>query len=155
MPDSRSRRRTPHEREAVRAHAAGLYLRGKTQTEIAQTLGVTQQQISYDLKIVRKRWEESAVREFAQRKSEELAKVDQLERTNWSGWEASWELNKPNPAFLRGVQWCIERRCALLGLDAAHWVRRELSAEAHRIAEEYGLDPKELLEEAEKIMRGE
>jgi len=30
-----------------------------------------------------------------------------------------------NPAFLAGVQWCIDRRCKILGLDAAQRVKHQ------------------------------
>jgi len=73
-------------------------------------------------------------------KARELAKVDRLEREYWTAWgrsckdaetlrqEGSGEkpsrvvkIKRPrngDPAFLRGVQWCIERRCKIIGVDA-------------------------------------
>lgn len=97
-----------------------------------------------DLRKIRGMWLESAVRDFDTMRSQELAKVDKLEATYWEAWdrslsefekksvkrktletggqEVSEEVAKEkrdgNPAFLAGVERCIERRCKILGLDA-------------------------------------
>ena len=117
------------------------------QEQIAQSFGVTQGQISQDLKAIRAAWLASAVRDFDALKAQELAKIDAVEREYWLAWERSKkdkeisvqeggevdpQTRKPrikkvvmrkegqagNPAFLAGVLTCIERRCAILGLDA-------------------------------------
>jgi predicted transcriptional regulator len=72
-----------------RKEAASLYCRGKPQWEIARHLGVTQAQISYDLRAVRKAWLESSVRDFDELKAQELAKLDHLEATAWENFERS------------------------------------------------------------------
>lgn len=136
--------RTPAQIDHDRAELARLYLRGWPQREIAKRLGVVQQQVSYDLGVVRRRWQESAVRDFNADKERELAKVDELERTYWEAWERSIGTHEKsrtgrrgadgedaqswaqiereelvgNPAFLAGVMSCIKRRCEILGLDA-------------------------------------
>lgn len=70
----------------------------------------------------------------------ELARINKLERTYWDAWEKSLLEAKRtktstksggdstaevqrierlgDPRYLDGVQWCIERRCKLLGVDA-------------------------------------
>ncbi len=45
-----------------------------------------------------------------------------------------------NPAFLSGVQWCIDRRVKLLGLDKPE--RIDIRVHIRRIADELGVDPK-------------
>lgn len=126
-----------------RAEIARRYLRGEIQSAIGQALGMTQQMVSYDLKAIEREWQAAAVHDLSEAKARELAKIDHLEVTYWEAWESSREdkeiatqkqtgsgdaakrdvtLRKEgqagSPAFLTGVQWCIERRCKLLGLDA-------------------------------------
>ena len=138
-----------HDTEVLsrRAEVARRYLQGEMQEQIAQSFGVTQGQISQDLKAIRAAWLASAVRDFDALKAQELAKIDAVEREYWLAWERSKkdkeisvqeggevdpQTRKPrikkvvmrkegqagNPAFLAGVLTCIERRCAILGIDA-------------------------------------
>src|SRR5215831_10820916 len=81
--------RTPFERERDLRETAALYLRGLSQVEIAQRLNLSRQQIGYDLKILQRRWQESALADFHAKKAAELAKMDELERTYWEAWERS------------------------------------------------------------------
>lgn len=135
-------KRTNAVRDKARAFVAEKYLMQWTQQEIADHLGVTQQQVSYDLKAIQKAWRESALVDMNEAKQRELERVDRLEREYWQAWEASQEdaetitkkakgdgqedkevtLQKKgqagDPRFLAGIQWCIERRCKLLGVDA-------------------------------------
>lgn len=131
-----------------RREIAAQYLRGKTQAEIARYIStdpergytLTVQQISYDLRKIQAEWQASALRDFDEKRAEELAKVDELERTYWQAWLDSCTESETitqegtgdgvqrirktrtqqngDPRFLNGVQWCIERRCKLLGFDA-------------------------------------
>lgn len=132
---------------ARREDVARRYLQGQTQSEIADVFGVSQAQISKDLAAIRAAWLASAMRDFDAAKAQELAKIDTVEREYWLAWERSKkdkeisvqeggevdpQTRKPrikkvvmrkegqagNPAFLAGVLTCIERRCAILGLDA-------------------------------------
>ena len=133
---------------------AAAYLRGVFQADIAAQLNaregiaytITRQTIGNDLKVIRKAWLASAVRDFDERQSQELAKVDELEATYWAAYDRSCEdvvtkktygkvtkdgdftRTRPadiitkgqvgDPRFLQGVQWCIKRRCEIMGLDA-------------------------------------
>lgn len=65
------------------------YLKGDYQADIARDLGVTQQQISKDLKAIRAAWLVSAVRDFDALKAQELARIDGVEREAWQAWERS------------------------------------------------------------------
>lgn len=147
-------KRTKVQRERDLADIAQMYLQGKTQVEIAEKLEISQQQVSYDLKILQDRWRKAALRDLDTAKAEQLAKIDELEREYWRAWEESKEtyessvtekvtagetsrlkayLRKEDrvgdPRYLAGVQWCIERRCKLLGLDAPEQVRSKLQIE--------------------------
>jgi len=120
-----------------------MYLQGRYQWEIGETLGVTQATVSLDLKAIREQWKASAVRDFDEAKERELARIDALEREYWAAWQTSKEQKEStsteksstegvdrlkaavkkedrdgNPAFLVGVQWCITKRCDILGFDA-------------------------------------
>ena len=135
-------------READLEKVAAAYLSGRLQSDIAKVIGVTQPTISNDLKRLQKRWQESALIKFDEARGKELAKIDHLERQYWRGWRASRhdeeikmaerttgdvELQKTatrrrprvgDPAFLRGIEWCIDQRCKILGL-----VKKEAPAE--------------------------
>ncbi len=138
-------KRTALEIERDRAEISSLYIRGWFQTAIATKLGLSQSQISYDLKAIQERWHADTARDLDADKAKELSKLDALEREYWQAWERS-QLNKGiaettktaasgsasaqereltrsegqvgNPAFLEGVLKCIDRRCKLLGLDS-------------------------------------
>ena len=105
--------RNPLQREKDRALTLKLALSGVDQAEIASKLGVTHQQISYDLKLIKKRWQNETMLDLTIAKAKEIAKINNLERTYWESWD---EL--PDPALLAGILKCIDRRCKLLGLDA-------------------------------------
>jgi len=124
--------RSKIERERDLLRIAELYLQGKIQSEIAEVIGVSQPTISKDLKEVQDRWLEKSIQAIDARKAEELAKIDQLERTYWEAWTKSCDyqtvkkknkdgqmvtvlvpLDQRNPMgdtkYLAGVQWCIDR----------------------------------------------
>src|SRR5260370_34244552 len=140
--------RNPLEREDDLRETAALYWGGLTQMEIAKRLNVSRQQIGYDLKLLQQRWRESALADFDAKKAAELAKMDELERTYWEGWERSCQFREVttqektqggegqagdgrlkagvrkeqrdgNPGFLREIERCIEMRCKIIGAFAA------------------------------------
>lgn len=140
----RGPKRTRAQRIIDQSKIADLYLAGKEQLEIANVLGVSQQQISHDLKKVKRIWEQSIADRIEAHRAEDLAKIRQLERKYREVYERSLEefkartiSGKPdgeklkatsqtihtenrcgNIRALDGILKCIERRCKLLGLDA-------------------------------------
>ena len=68
---------------------ADLYLKGWYQSDIAAKVGVTQQQISNDLKVIYRLWKQSAIQDFNTLKERELIKIDNMERTYWEAWQKS------------------------------------------------------------------
>jgi DNA-binding transcriptional ArsR family regulator len=166
-------RRSRIEGAALREVIRQRYTQGETQWKIGMDLGITQQAVSVHLEAIHAAWLASAIQDFDARKAQELAKTDLVELTFWQGWERSCQdkevrITKPkrgtspkdvsvrlepqagNPVFLDGVLRCIERRCKLLGLDAAtrykvNW--DELSdRQLARLTE--GDDPNRVLAEA-------
>jgi len=143
-------KRSNFERERDLAIVADMYLRAKTQMEIAEHLNTThypdrplsRQQIGYDIRILIGRWQKGAERKIDERKAEELARIDRLEREYWDAWERSKldaessvtekiegrdvrlkaqmrkEGQTGDPRYLAGVQWCIQARREILGIDA-------------------------------------
>lgn len=143
-----------------RKEVATLYLRGVTQWEIAEQMDVNQATISRDLKALQEEWLQSALVDINEAKAKELAKIDALEIEYYQAWERSQEdaetiinekigtqkgesLDKRgkevrklvgqsgDPRFLQGVQWCINKRCEILGLDSPK--KTELSSDGEPI----------------------
>lgn len=102
-------KRNGTERERDLDKIAALAIRNVPHARIAEQIGVTRQQIDYDLKTIRERWRKSAERTAG----DELAKLDAIEAEHWTGWEASQD-----PAHLVGARACVKERIALLGLAA-------------------------------------
>jgi len=126
-----------------RRRIADLYLRGELQVAIAEEVGISQTTVSRDLKALQAEWLKSSLIDYNEVKAQELARIDTLEREYWQAWQRSCEdaetIRKKkaeiagvkrkeivttakgqvgDPRFLTGVQWCIERRCKVLGIDA-------------------------------------
>lgn len=133
--------RSKSQKERDRRRIAESYLKGKYQVDIAAELGLDQSTISLELKKIQKDWHKESLFDFNTAKQKELAKIDLLELTYWDAWEKSKldkktvsskrrgqepdveqtaraESNSGDPRFLQGIQWCITKRCEILGFDA-------------------------------------
>jgi len=139
-----------------RERVAKLYLTGLAQFRIAEIVGVTQAQVSYDLKKLAEKWQESALIDINEVKKIELARINNLEREYWESWNKSKQDHKQtvrkakgnnktttykeqtikevyaigNHRFLQGVQWCIEKRCQIFGLDAPKQFENRIATES-------------------------
>jgi DNA-binding transcriptional regulator LsrR (DeoR family) len=83
-------RRNRYEIARDRALVAKLYLvDGLSQSEIGERLGVTQQQVSYDLEQVHRAWRQAAIADVDVERGKQLTKLDALERELWEAWQAS------------------------------------------------------------------
>jgi hypothetical protein len=80
---------TEFERANQLAQIAMMYVRGDSQWSIAKHFGLSQQQISVDLKSLEQEWRQSALRDFDDLRGVQLAKIDELEREYWTAWEKS------------------------------------------------------------------
>lgn len=120
-----------------RALVARLHKLGWTQEEMAQKFGVTQAQVSIDMSAVREMWAKSAVADLAEHKRDALEKIENIEAAAWANYEAG-KIERALDTLLK----CIERRCAILGIDAPKKVNvgnddivSEIDRELARLAE--------------------
>ena len=129
--------------ERDRRNIANYYLQGWLQSDIADKLNLSQPTISRDISVLQEQWRESSLVDIDEKKAEELAKIDTLEREYWQAWKRSCEDAETvtqkaidadgikrreaqnvtkgqagDPRFLAGVQWCINKRCEIIGIDA-------------------------------------
>lgn len=112
------KKRLPITRKRDLATVARLYCQGRTQAEIGKELGITQQQVCYDLKDIQKQWLESSLVDIDTAKARELAKLDHVEREHWLAWARSQSEGPGDARFLDGVLKCVVKRCEILGLNA-------------------------------------
>lgn len=138
------RRRKQAEIARDRKRIGELYLQGRYQHEIAEELNLSTGTISNELKHLHAEWLESAATDIETRKSQELSKLDHLERTYWEGWIRSCEdevvttekttdtgdgeplvqttvrrkAQAGDTRFLDGAKDCLKQRCKILGVEA-------------------------------------
>lgn len=197
--------RLPLQREQDLLIEAALYLEGKSQGKIAEAVGITRQQVSYDInRVLIPRWQRQSTAAAGEHIARELEKINHLEATYWTAWHDSLKpkesrstgttdrqrtvsvptsvlqamiavngniqgngtLSLPssdtratllreerdgNPMFLIGVQWCIDRRIKLLGLDAP--LKIDLEQRIRGMAIAFGLDPEQAVSEAMAVIR--
>lgn len=77
---------------ADRRNVADLYLKGHSIMQIAAMLGMSHSTVSSDLAFLREEWIRTAAKSFDAKVSEQLARLDRLEREAWLGWERSMKL---------------------------------------------------------------
>lgn len=127
--------------ESRRTDVARLYLRGKSQQQIADELEVTRKTVWSDIQAIRAEWKKERLDDAEELINIELAKIDQMEAEAWAAWERSkqptvqrvvLDADKEGagykkrvktgqtgePQYLAIVLKCCERRCKILGLDA-------------------------------------
>jgi len=103
-------KRSRGQRDSDLTIVATSYLHGRTQSDLAQNLGLSQQQIAYDLKVVRRRWLESSIRNFDEARAQELAKIDHIEAEFWSAWERSQSVKQVRPASVKRARAQVRRQ---------------------------------------------
>ncbi len=122
-----------------------LYLQGISQFEIAKKVGVTQGQISKDIKKLSEQWVKKSIENIDKIKAEQLAKLDLWEAEASSAWFKSKEpeITEQSEQIVVGgkivgsekrvckkvkkgadvrciqiILSCIKQRCELLGIDS-------------------------------------
>jgi predicted transcriptional regulator len=175
---STAHKRTPFEIARDRLVITELYCQGIPQHEIADRLGVSQPQISYDVKAIQADWAAKRDRLLDAHKAEQLAKIDVMEREYYAEYfrskqpfsrtvkyaESAKDKDGPqatravvtteerlgDPRYLAGVAWCIEQRCKILGLYAPEKI--DITARIREAAEELGLDADAAVAEAQRLV---
>lgn len=71
------------------ARVAKLYVRAWTQMQIAAEVGVSQRQISRDIKAIQEEWAKKNTSSIEASKLRALASIDQVEYEAWAEWERS------------------------------------------------------------------
>lgn len=82
-------KRSKEQREADLNTLADLYVKQVPQMEIARKIGISQGQVSNDLKRLLRRWEETRIHEIDRYKHEELRRINLIEAEMWECWEKS------------------------------------------------------------------
>lgn len=140
------RRRSKTERSRDANLAARMYLKGYSYDEIAVELGVSKSTVSRTLAPFLAEWDRQTRADVQEIKAREVARLDHLLLEYWEAWERSKKPQKSStvrtggaadddsarrdtlatvrsterngdPRFLTGVQWVIDRRIKLYGLD--------------------------------------
>ena len=127
-----------------RQEVASMYLRAEPQWKIAQHFGVHPGQITRDLRVIQKQWQEQTHLNLDEAKARELAKLDEIERQAWEAWVKSCKdaetmevtgtaqggksipekVRKTTKGqagdsrFLAIILDCVNKRSEILGLDA-------------------------------------
>lgn len=132
---------------------AKFRLRGVTdQRHIAAQLGVSQPTISRDFAELDVHFQAEADADIRAAKGIDLARLDAMIDAIWSeamkGDAKTWHIDR--------ILKCLERRAALLGLDAPQKREESLHITLQRlaatVAQELDLEPAELVAEAERII---
>lgn len=152
-------KRSKEQRNADMNRLAVLYVKRIPQSVMAEEMGVSQGQISQDIKKLLQKWESEQINQIDRYKHEELTRINSIEAEMWEQWELSkgkgnktifkstsgkikkkdpsldtatnfiknpefWreeqteESSSGNMEYMRGIMWCIEERCKIIGLHA-------------------------------------
>ena len=82
-------KRSKAEKEERFNQIAKMYVKGVTQVDMVRTLGISQGQVSNDLKLVLRKWEEDRTHDIDRYKNEQLTRINAIEEEMWQAWEKS------------------------------------------------------------------
>lgn len=81
--------RTPSQVERDNLLVSNLYLKGISQSEIAERTGIDQATVSRTLKSLQSEWQSRSIMNIDERKRMELERIDLVEREAWVAWDKS------------------------------------------------------------------
>jgi hypothetical protein len=139
------------EREERRRKVAGILLSGVTdQSVIAKQFGVDRTTIGRDIKAIEEAWRDQAAADIATAKGQDLQRIERLIAALWGD-----AINGKWLAVDR-ITALLSRKAAMLGYDAPTKSEQTINFQnaAAAVAAELGLDPGDVLAEAEKIIAG-
>jgi DNA-binding CsgD family transcriptional regulator len=116
--------------EQRRREVASLMMAHFTYREMAERLGVAPSTISDDVKVIRKRWRERAVADYASHLAEELAKLDLLEHELLPIALSGGPKGRVNFKAVDRVLAIRDRRARMIGLDAPSKVETTFKVES-------------------------
>ena len=160
------------------ARIANLYVRGYSPEQITRKLGCDRADVLKCISIARKRWRKRASKAYDDLIAHEVAKLDEVERSAWDGWDRSLreevqtgneETEGPkgptiktsvkrvtkagSPAFLQTITATVKQRCELLGLTKGE--SEDTTADDAPEVVELVIDTREEAEEFRTISMGE
>lgn len=147
--------RSPVQRDLDIKRAVEMQICGSTMAEIAAEIGISFQQVSFDIQAARQLWREATIADIGEQIAEQNAHLIYVRQQALQGWLRSLrETAKAadgrdgRPEFLEVALRAIEARGKLLGLDAdrSYDVTEYLRAEALK----HGLDPAVIIAEAKR-----
>lgn len=161
-------KRTPQDIEIDLNEVSRMYLTRVPILQIVKLLAesrpyrISKAQVIYDLNTLRARWRVERIKNMDERQAEELAKVDQLETEYWEAWRRSQaeqqkttqealgdgkkkasltkQTSVGDPRFLDGVMKCIDKRCEILGLNAALQIEQTASVDVNVNVTDFDID---------------
>lgn len=121
--------RTKFQRERDLEIITALYLECYSQYEIPKILKertgasylLSRNQITYDIKTIRAGFKKKINHDLEEERNTKLAEVRNLKKIyldSWMNSRKSSEDKTGDPKYLAGVQWCIDKECDLLGVEA-------------------------------------
>lgn len=164
-------------RTRLSSQIAGLYIRGYSPEQIVRRIGCEPADVKRCLTIARKHWKKRATKAYDDLLAHEVAKLDEVERAAWDGWDRSLreEVQAVNeesegpkgptvktgtrrttkagsPAFLQTIAATVKQRCELLGLTKGE---ADSTADDAPEVVELVIDTREEAEEFRSISMGE
>ena len=109
--------RTKEQREADMNTLARLYVKGTSQMEISKRIGISQAQVSIDLKKLLKQWQDTRLNEIDRYKHEQLLRVNMIEEEMWAAWEKSKTKGKKTTTKGKAGK-LIEKKDPLTGMKS-------------------------------------
>ena len=139
------------ERESRRRQVAAILLSGITdQTIIANQLKVDRSTISRDIKAVELQWREATIADVNEAKTTDLLRIDRMITSAWTA------ATKGDTRAIGEIRQLIKLRADIIGYAAPSKIEGTFSVRvmAEQVAAELGLDPGDVIAEAERIIAG-
>ena len=139
------------ERESRRRQVAAILLSGITdQTIIANQLKVDRSTISRDIKAVELQWREATIADVNEAKTTDLLRIDRMIASAWTA------ATKGDTRAIGEIRQLIKLRADIIGYAAPSKIEGTFSVRvmAEQVAAELGLDPGDVIAEAERIIAG-
>lgn len=139
------------EREARRRQVAAILLSGiRDQTIIASQLHVDRSTISRDIKYIEGEWRAATISDVNEAKTIDLLRIDRMIASAWTA------ATKGDTRAIGEIRQLIKLRADIIGYAAPAKFEGTVNVKlmAEQVAAELGLDPGDVIAEAERIIAG-